>query len=149
MADDEKSPRRDRPGRPPLPEEEKKHYKQPGLSLRPDQIDHLQELAEVLSITSRSGVNFGKASWRTLIAIIADSAEPVIEAIRQQKDDTERTFYPIHITPEITLIIGPPPDPELEAAKEEIRQNFQEHRVIEIVRDGDLPVAQEPPPPEA
>lgn len=157
----EKPERKSKAGRPALPEEEKKHYTQPGLSLRPDQIANLQELAETLDITSRSGVNYGKPSFRTLIAKLAEIAPAVVKAIKKIRSGSSvHTSYVIPIAPGISLTIGPPPEPEpeivepapepeLEAVKEEIREHLTSPRKIIIVRAGDLLVHGSPPAPEA
>ena len=99
-------------GRKPIPEDQKKKYKQPGLSLRPEQITNLHNLAGALGITSRSGVNFGNSSWRTMIAELAEIAPAIIEAIEEHNKDPERTFRPIRITPNVMLVIGPTPEPD-------------------------------------
>ena len=56
----------------------RKIYKRKPLSLRDDQWDNLDKLAFRLHAYSRSGVNRGKPSWRTLIAMIAENAPQII-----------------------------------------------------------------------
>lgn len=110
---------RKKPGRKKIDPDLRVKYSRPGLSLREGQEENLTQLADALGIRSRSGVNYGKTSWRTMIALLAEKAPEIVEAIKKQKTDTKRTFFPIKITPQISIIVTPRPIREEENSEED------------------------------
>lgn len=69
-------------GRKPLPEGQKKEYHRHPISLRNDQVNNLNKLAEADHYLSRSGPNHGNPSWRTMIALTAEKAPEIMRAIK-------------------------------------------------------------------
>lgn len=88
-------------GRKPLEPSQRKVYIRHPLSLRQDQWDNLFALAKALNITSRSGPNHGKYSWRTMIALLAEQAPVIIEALKKHQS----VSFQASTTPRPILIV--------------------------------------------
>lgn len=79
-----------RVGRKPLPVELRATYEAHRLSLRSEQWTNLFSLAEALNMRSRTGVNHGRFSWRTMMARLADAAPAIIESLAQKTTPEEK-----------------------------------------------------------